>query len=204
MGYLITECRALEKGRIEICLDEKIRLWLYEKEARQLSLQEGTELSQEQYAHILYDVIGKRAVKRAMHLLERQERTECQLREKLAQSAYPKEAIEEAISYVKSFRYLDDGRYARTYIRYHQDQRSKMRLEQDLLRRGVQKEIIAQSMEEEYSSDEKAQIRSLLKKKHFLPDMADRDEMRKMYRFLQQKGFCSADIMSVLRVGPEA
>ncbi len=205
MGYRITEYRVSDKGRVEICLDGR-RLWLYAKEARQLSLEAGTELSKEQYEQILHEVIGRRAVKRAMHLLERQERTERQLREKLAQSDYPEEAIEDAVSYVKKYHYLDDTRYAATFIRYHQNDRSRQRLEQDLLRRGIPRDVIAQSMEEEFSSDEKAQIRRLLEKKHFLPDTADPVETRKMYGFLMRRGFRSADIASVLRSGlePEA
>ena len=199
MGYLITQCQPSRQGRIEICLDGKIRFWLYAKEARQLSLEDGMELSEEQYEHILHGIIGKRAVKRAMHLLEQQERTEQKLREKLVQCGYPKEAVEDAVSYVKQYHYLDDGRYARIYIRYHQKDRSRARLEQDLMRRGVSKDMIAQAMEEEFSSDGKTQIRRLLEKKHFSTDEADQNEVRRMYQFLLRRGFCRADIVSVLR-----
>lgn len=199
MGYTVTEYKTAGKGRVEVCLDGKITFSLYAKEARQLALQEGARLSEEQYWHILHEVIGKRAIKRAMHLLEQQERTEYQLREKLSQNSYPQEAIEDAVSYVKQYHYLDDERYARVFIRYHQGERSRLRLESDLLRRGIPKDIIAGSMEEEYSSDEKAQIRNLLEKKHFSPDTADQKDIRKMYQFLMRKGFRSSDISSVIR-----
>ncbi len=95
MQYIITECKKINKGRVDIVLDGRIRFWLYVGEARQLSLEEGKDISKEQYQQILHGIIGKRAIKRAMHILERQERTEYQLREKLIQSAYPKEAVEE-------------------------------------------------------------------------------------------------------------
>ncbi len=203
MAYIVTDYKVSGKGRVEICLDGKETLWLYAKEARQLSLEEGMELPEGQYRHILHEVIGRRAVERAMHLLERQERTEHQLREKLAQSGYPGEAIEDAVAYVRRYHYLDDARYARTFIRYHQEKSSRQRLEQDLLRRGVPRDIITQSMEEEYSSDEKAKIHRLLEKKHFVPGTADQSEMRKIYGFLMRRGFRSADIASVLRAGWE-
>ena len=199
MGYTITQYKKIGKGRVEICLDKSTTFWLYTSEARQFSLEEDMELPEEQYRQILYDIIGKRAIKRAMHLLEQQERTEHQLREKLMQSAYPAEAVEEAISYVKSYHYLDDMRYARTFIQFHQEERSRKRLEMDLLRRGVPKDIIAKSIEEEFSSDEKRQIRRLLEKKHFSPDLADQKEIRKMYGFLMRRGFKGSDIASVMR-----
>ena len=151
------------------------------------------------FRSLLHDIIGKRAAKRAMHLLERQERTEYQLREKLRQNCYPPEAIEDAVDYVKRYHYLDDERYARTFIHFHQETRSKMRLKNDLARRGISRELIAYCLEEEFVSDERAQIKRLLDQKNFSPDTADREEYGKMYRFLMRRGFCGSDISSVMR-----
>ena len=92
MRYIITDFKKAEKGKIELCFNENITLWLYQGEARELSLAKGVELSEDEYQNLLHEVIGKRAVKRAMHLLERQERTERQLREKLMRNRYPQEA----------------------------------------------------------------------------------------------------------------
>lgn len=199
MQYIITEYKKIDKGRIEIVLDSHIRFWLYAKEARMLSLEEGKSISEEEYQKILHEVIGKRAIKRAMHILERQDRTEYQLREKLLQSAYPKEAVEEAVDYVKSYHYLDDERYARTFIRNHQKDRSKRRLETDLIKRGVPKDTIKLCIDEEFETDEKEQIRIWLEKKQYEKETADLKERAKMYQFLARKGFCHSDIMSVLR-----
>lgn len=220
MSYIVTEYKKENKGKVFLCLNEEIRLWLYAGEIRQLSLssvcfsehrgisgeyflKEGMELSEEQYQHILHEIIGKRVTKRAMHLLEKQDRTEHQLWEKLLQNEYPKEAIEDAISYVKKYHYLDDKRYARTFIRIHQEKRSRMRLRNDLLRRGISKDVIEFSMEEEFSCDEKEQIRSLLEKKNFSTDTADRKELGKMYQFLMRRGFRSSDISEVLKTWEE-
>ncbi len=198
MQYIITDYKKTGRGRIELCLNEKITLWFYTRETGGFSLEKGLELSEEQYQYLLHEIIGKRATKRAMHILERQERTEYQLREKLLQSNYPKEAIEDAVSYVKRYHYVDDERYARTFIRYHQESRSRMRIQNDLRQRGVPRDIIAMSMEEEFSSDERGQIRSLLEKKGFSFDAADRNEYRKMYQFLMRRGFRNSDISVVM------
>lgn len=199
MPYRITNLKASEKGRVELCLNETISLWLYAREARSLSLEEGMELSEEEYQNILHETIGKRAIKRAMHLLERQERTERQLREKLLQSAYPEEAIEDAVSYVKKYHYLDDVRYARTFICFHQEKRSRMRIRNDLMRRGIPNDVIEVCMEEEFVSDEREQIARWLEKKGFSPDEADQNEYRKMYQFLMRRGFRSSDISAEMR-----
>lgn len=199
MQYIITEYKKIDKGRIEIVLDSHIRFWLYAGEARLLSLEEGKSISEEGYQQILHEIIGKRAIKRAMHILERQERTEYQLREKLLQSAYPNEAVEEAVDYVKSYHYIDDERYARTFIRYHQKDRSRRRLETDLIKRGVSKDTIKICMDEEFEADETEQIRILLEKKQYEKETATQKERAKMYQFLARRGFRHSDIMSVLR-----
>ncbi len=204
MQYQITDLKKTDAKRVEICLNGEIFLWLYQGEARSLSLTKGMILSEEQYENLLHGVIGKRAIKRAVHLIERQERTERQLREKLSLSEYPEEAVEDAVSYVKKRRYLDDERYARTFIRFHQTERSKMRLKSDLIKRGVSKDVIERCIEEEFSSDEKAQIRALLEKKGFSQSEADRNESRKMYQFLMRRGFRSSDILAVMNQNEDA
>lgn len=197
--YIVTRLRNADKGRIEICLNENTTFWLYSGEAEDFSLEEGMELSEEAYQHIIHEVIGKRAIKRAMHILERQERTEFQLRRKLLQSAYPEEAIEDAIAYVKEYHYLDDERYARTFICFQQEKRSRQRIKHDLMQRGIPKDLIEVCMEEEFVFDEREQIRILLEKKHFSPDEADRKEWQKIYGFLQRRGFSSSDILAQMR-----
>lgn len=199
MRYIVTEYHASGRGRIELCLNDRIVLQLYKGEAGKFALKQGAELTEEQYQYILHEIIGKRAVKRAMHLLERQERTEHQLREKLMQNMYPPEAIEDAVSYVKRYHYLDDERYARTFIRFHQEKRSRRRLRTDLMKRGISRDIIETSLEEEFSSDEKAQILELLEKRQYSAEHQDTAEFRRTYQFLQRRGFQSSDILAVMK-----
>ena len=123
----------LEKGKVRIVFDNGTVVVLYRKEVAGLKLQEGLFLSKEQYNKIIYEIIGKRAKKRAMYLLEQMDRSERKLREKLTQNQYPEECVDFAIDYVKKYHYLDDYRYACTYVRYHGEKLSKVQLLQKLL-----------------------------------------------------------------------
>ena len=62
-----------------------------------------------------------RARKKAMRLLEHMDRTEKGLTDKLRQAEFSQEAVEDAIAYVKSYGYINDARYARTYISFRMD-----------------------------------------------------------------------------------
>ena len=140
-----------------------------------------------------------RAKKRALHLLERMDRTEHQLREKLRASEYPEDVIEEAIAYVKSFHYLDDERYAETFTRYRKERMSRQQIKQKLMLKGVSKDIISNAIEEEYDVDETIHIRSILEKKQFSVDTADEGEFRRVYSYLLRRGFRSSDILKEMK-----
>ena len=82
------------------------------------------------------------AKKKAMSLLKYMDRTEWQLRDKLAAKGFSEEAVEGAVDYVKSFHYLDDYRYAVHFVELHYEQRSRQRMRQDLYQRHVPEEYI--------------------------------------------------------------
>ena len=64
----------LEKGKYRIGFDTGIRCLVYGYEIRGMKLEEDTYISSELYQHILKEIVGKRAKKRALHLLERMDR----------------------------------------------------------------------------------------------------------------------------------
>lgn len=204
MTYQVVAVIPQDKKRVRICLDNGESFILYKGEAAKLSLFEKEIIDEAKYQQIMTDILGKRATKRAMHLLERQERTEKQLRDKLTQNEYPLQCIEQAIVYVKSYHYVDDYRYATVYIRYHQEKESRQKLTQKLMMRGISREIIQQALEEEFVADECAQIKELLCKRHFDPENADEAERRKMAQFLIRRGFKSRDIFRMMRMEEES
>lgn len=195
----VEEISEYKKGRNRVWLEDGTSWILYKGELRAYQLEPGREISEELYCEIQENVIGKRAKKRAMHLLEQMDRTEAGLREKLLQNEYPPEAVEGAIAYVKSYHYLDDERYARNYVRSYQNSRSKKRIRQDLLAKGIAKRLIELALEEEYEGEEQQMILQLLEKKHFDSSRADAGEKRRIYAFLLRKGFRSEDILRAMQ-----
>ncbi len=139
------------------------------------------------------------ARKKAMDLLLRMDRTEKNLRDKLREKEYTPEQIEDAVSYVKSYHYLDDERYVSNYIRFHENEKSRARLRMDLIRKGAERELVDRLLEELYDGDEEEQIREILKKKHYNPSMEDK-EKRRIYAFLMRKGFPTAKIIRNMRL----
>ena len=190
---LVTEVIPREKGRTSIRFDNGMEVLLYKGEVRKLGLQEQTVISREKYDEIIYEILGTRAKKRAMFLLERMDRTEHQLRDKLMQNRYPAVCVDLAIDYVKKYHYIDDLRYATNYISYQ-------KLKIDLLTKGIDKNVIEQALDEAFDSDEQIKIRQLLEKKHYDPKECDRKEKQKTYQYLMRRGFKGSDILHVMKI----
>lgn len=199
----VNNYEALGKGRYRVAFDNGVSCILYRSEAAQLSIEVQCSLTDENYDYLINEIVGKRAKKRAMHILEQMDRTEHQLREKLARGEYPQECIDSAVEYVKKYRYLDDERFASSYVRYHQEKLSRQQLSVKLTQKGVSKDIIAEALEIEYEADDGEKIRNLLSKRHFDPDNTDRQENNKIYQYILRRGFKSSDILKEMRVFSE-
>lgn len=197
---LLERIENLGKGKYKLHFEQADALWVYGYEIRGMKLEEGQYLSQSQYMHIYNEIVGKRAKKRALHLLEQMDRTEHQLREKLVISGYPMECVEDAIAYVKRFHYVDDERYAHTFTRYSKDKLSRGQIKQKLMQKGLSKDAIEAAIENEYDADEAVHIRKILEKKRYQNETADEGERRRIYQYLLRRGFQSSDILREMHV----
>lgn len=143
----------------------------------------------------------RRARRKAMQLLEHMDRTERGLTERLGHAGFSGEAVQDAVAYVKSFGYIDDARYAQHYISYRLGIKSRQKLLQELMHKGVDRQTAQEAWEEAVQNeepDERAIIRRIVEKKYRPGSELDEKEMRRLYGFLARRGFCGSDISAVL------
>lgn len=194
----ITNIITTKKYKRKVCLSDGTDFVLYKKEVDGYGLKENMEISEELYTELLREVFVPRAKKRAMYLLEKMDRSERQLVSKLTEDGYPQEAVETALDYVRAYHYVDDERLARAHIRFYQSSRSRRRIEQDLIKKGIDGDLIQRCMEEENTTSQIEMIGRLLEKRHYDDEQATPQERAKMYRFLLQRGFFSSDIKKAM------
>ncbi len=195
----ITKIQALTKQKYRIFLDGESAFTVYKGELSRYHLEEGAVLPPEVYEELVNGVLKKRATLRAMHILERTDKTEAQLRKKLEESEYPKEAVESAIAYVTSYGYLDDRRYAKHYIEWKKQGKGKARLKMELVQKGISREIIEEVLESTDFGETREMIRQIILKKRKTNIPMNEKEKQKLYGFLMRKGFPSSDILAVMR-----
>lgn len=193
MEQVVTGLVELDKKRYQVYLDEEPAFVLYKGEIRKYKIADGNPLAQAVYQEIMQEVLPKRAKLRAMNLLTKRPYTEKKLRQKLAEGKYPEEIIDIALSYVKSYGYIDDEAYARDYIAYHITAESPLRIRQKLMEKGIDGDIINACLEEQ---DEEAmrelqirQIQQLAQKKSHGQMPTDPRESAKVIQYLLRRGY---------------
>ena len=199
---IVTEMKELTRSRIKVVLDGEFAFVLYKGELRRYHILVGEALGKKEYEEIFHEVLPKRAKMRAMNLLLKKDYTTAQLRRKLLQGGYPNDIVEEALTYVQSFRYTDDQRYAMNYILCHEKDKSRIRIEHDLQLKGIDDEIIEKAFlqweQEGGEQDEDEMIQKLLAKRHYDALCATPADQKREYAYLMRKGFSADRIAEVI------
>lgn len=198
---IVTHIEEISKARVKVTFDQDLILTIYKGELKTFHIKEHETIVQEELDQLI-QVLKKRAKLRCMNLLKSRDYTVHQLKSKLRDNGYPDEIIDCAIEYVASYGYVDDARYAHAYIESVSRTKSRRQIENDLVRKGLDKQIIlsafAQIMQEQDEDAEEELIRRYLVKKHYDRSSASYEERRKMIAFLYRKGFLLDKIYKIV------
>ena len=184
---LVVRIEEFDKKKSRIILENNESYVLYKSERYKLEIEEGREVTKEMEEEI-YQILKKRAKKRCLYLLQKMDRTKQQLIERLKKDGYPSEIIEEAISYVEGFHYIDDTRYAKHYISSGSRTKSRRQLSFELEQKGVSSEIIREELETMDIVEEDV-VKEQIKKKYGRIDITEEKNKQKIFRYFCNKVF---------------
>ena len=163
---IVTELVPVGKTRQKVYLDYEYAFLLSNREVRLYKIKNDEELDTEVYEEIIQELILPKAKLKAMDLLKSCDRTEYELLSKLKTAGFNADVGNQALDYVKQYNYVNDYRYACNYISFRKSSRSKKMIILELTRKGVDKLLILQAVEQEYQEDmeEEAILREIKKK----------------------------------------
>ncbi|MBD5466925.1 MAG: regulatory protein RecX [Lachnospiraceae bacterium] len=200
---VVIEITELTKAKSLVTLDDGMSFALYRSELRRYRLREGEPIADAVYEELFHTELPKRAKLRCMNLLKQRDYTESELSRKLENGGYPDEIIQIALDYVKSYGYVDDESYVRKYIDTYRDRKSMMRIETDLLKKGISRDTVRNVCEKmDFSDGEDAellQIQTLLIKKGYREDDCTPEQRRKLYAFLVRRGYPASKIARCMK-----
>jgi regulatory protein len=141
----------------------------------------------------------------ALRLLGHQMRTVAEikrrLRPKVEAGPLGEAKIEAVVTRLKENRYLDDAGFALDYAKLRQENANlgRRRVQQDLLRKGVHAEVIAESLDTAYAGvgEEELARRHLERKR--IPKPSSEKEAARVARLLLRAGISTPVIMRILK-----
>ena len=192
------EITALEPRRhrlVQLFLDGEPAVKLDEETAA--SLRPGQQLSDEELHELIARSDAVRAKEKALYLLEHRPHSKRELEDKLARTV-GREAAGQAAGRMEELGLIDDADYAR---RLSEELARKgfaaPRIRQELLRRGIDRELAAGEAERAAAAPEDA-LHSLIERR-FARQLGEEKGRRRAVAALQRMGYRWDEIRSALR-----
>ncbi len=160
-------------------------------------IKEGMDIPFERFIEINHLSNCNRAYEKALYLLDYRDRTFVEIKRKLNEN-FPPEAVEYALSKVQDLGLVDDENFARRFAAEMINFKNygKKRVESELFRRGVERDIIDKVLEE-FDIDSVERIREVLERKYY-PLPQDKKEISKIVNALMRQGYSYSDIKNAL------
>ena len=186
-----------KQDKIHISVDGEYSFTVDEAYFLSMGIYNGKEVDDDELQEIKQTVSVRRAYNYAVTLLARRDHSERELMSKLTQKGYS-DGAEEAVTKLRNGGYVSDERFARLYVRELQTLKryGKRRIEQELYRKGIDREIIREVLDEtEFAQDE---LVSLIERKYGRY-LSDEKGVQKTVNGLLRMGYSYGEIRDALK-----
>ena len=183
--------------KIHISIDGEYRLTVDEMYFASLYLKDGQYIDEDEFAALEETVNIRRAYNCAVSLLSRRDHSKKELITKLREKGYSVGA-EAAVMKLEASGYVDDERFCRIYASelIRLKGYGKRRVEQELYRKGVDRDIIYSVLEEiSFDSDT---LSGIIKRK-YIGRMSDEKGRQKAVNVLMRLGYSYGEIRDALK-----
>lgn len=193
----ISYVEKIPKKKVRVTLEDYESFVISEKDWNTFGYDIGDDLSEEFLSRLYHDYFLSKCRFKALSLLKSRDHSEKELIQKLKMSGYPDSVIRDTMTYIDSYHYIDDTRYAANYIAYKANHKSRKELTYALSLKGIDLNSIVENDRDIELPDDKKTIKNLLIKRwgeHPSPDLKEKERMT---RYLARHGFGAGDVYSV-------
>lgn len=167
-----------KKDKIHIYADDEYRLTVDETYWLSLGIKEKSEIDGEEFIELEAGILKRRAFNKGLDLLATREHSRREIIDKLTQRGYDRELAAETADRLSEYGYLSDERFASLFARELKERKKlgKVRIRQELLRKGIDRDIIENVLSETEENPVK-EICEILERKypHFSEDEKNRN-----------------------------
>lgn len=157
----------------------------------------GMEISDEDLHQLLQESEARRAKEKALYLLEYRSHSKKELADKISRTT-SREAAEAAVDKMEELGLVNDEDYGRQMAEYLLQKKGYglRRARQELLQKGIDRELIEELLEE-LASDPEEKLREIVERK-YQNQLDDEKGYRRTVAALQRLGYGWEDIKTVL------
>lgn len=176
------------KARVNIFVDDAFFCGLNKETAIIFKFKVGQEVNEDQLTQAIFESETKKAFEKASDYLATRMHSEKELFDKLIKKGYTKDVAGRAIEKLEEYHYVDDELFAKQFIEQNRKLSKKM-LENKLLAKGVNCDIIKEQLQGIYDEDELSLCISQVQKYIKSKDMTKENSKEKLVASLLRKGF---------------
>ena len=146
----------------------------------------GKEITQEKLLDLVFESEKDNAFNYAVDYICKYVPSRKQMRKKLYDKKYSTKIVDYVIDKCEKYGYIDDEKYAQSYVFQNRKLKGKLRLQQELMQKGIDRKIIDEVLED-YDEEDGCLI--LARKKALNKDLEDPKVYAQIVRFLQYRGY---------------
>lgn len=190
-------------GRFDLCVGGEPVARLGIQGIERLTLRVGLQVDEKLAAEIAEEATTSRVYDRAMMMLAARGRASGELKRLLVRKGEDPRVVAAVVERLTTAGFLDDESFARQFARSKSTAgTSRRRIEQELGRKGVARDVAATAVEETFAEEhvDEAQAieRAVEKKLRTLSKVDDLTRRRRLYSYLARRGFDADDINGVM------
>ncbi len=146
----------------------------------------GKEITQEKLLDLVFESEKDNAFNCAVDYILKYVPSRKQMRKKLYEKKYSTKIVDYVIDKCEKYGYIDDEKYAQSYVFQNRKLKGKLRLQQELMQKGIDRKIIDEVLQD-YDEEDGCLI--LARKKALNKDLEDPKVYAQIVRFLQYRGY---------------
>ena len=195
---LVTEVQKQKKHLTKLLFDNGEEAFLDNDICINYSLKPETQISEEELKKLIYESEYVRAKSRALWYLDRADRTEKGMYEKLVGAGFDRKASAAVVGRFVEVGLIDDRRFAENFAEKCRDANiSKREGIKKMLLKGVPYDI-AKEVFSETEIDEEEQVRAVIEKK-YARKLEQENGVQRVYAALVRKGFSFSAVRNALK-----
>lgn len=196
------EVQKRNKERVNLFLDGEYAFSISAELVYKEGLKISSEIDAEKVKSIAKSENYIKCKESALRIIERNLKTEKEVREKLKLKGYDDNSIEKSIEFLKEYNFVNDKAYAKAFVNDKLKTMGSQKIKYSLIQKGIAKEVIEEELSNLNKENEKNIALNIAKKKLSTIKKTENDNYKisgKLYRFLVSKGYGSDIVNGVVK-----